>query len=214
MKTSLLKCLTVVALAASLAGCYTPSGRPDYTANGALIGGAAGLLAGGLVGHSMDQEAEARRYVPPPPPPVAYVAPPPAVPPPGVADIKNMARSGVSDDVIINQIINSHAVYTLDANAIIDLSTAGVSQRVITAMIGTGNPTVTQAPPPPQVEPVIVSPGPEYVWVGGEWVWDGGRWVWVGGRWSLPPRHHAVWVEARWVHGSHGYYRVGGAWRY
>jgi len=230
-----IKLITVTALAGLLAGCTTPSGRPDYTANGALvggasgaaigaladrrapgagalIGGAAGLIAGGLIGHSMEQEA---RTVPPPP---AYSPPPlPTSPaPPSLDDIKSMARSGVSDDIIIGQISNSHAVYHLDANALIDLHNAGVSQRVTAYMINTVNTAsavVAQAPPPPPTETVVVSPGPDYVWVDGEWVWNGGTWVWVGGHWILPPHPHAVWVHVHWEHGPRGWYRVGGYWR-
>ncbi len=73
--------LTAVAvgLALVLTGCETPSGRPDNTATGALVGGAAGAgigaiaggheagegaliggaigaLTGALVGHSIDQQ--------------------------------------------------------------------------------------------------------------------------------------------------------------
>ncbi len=44
---------------------------------GALVGGAAGLITGGLIGHAMDQEARVPAYVPAPPPPPVYVAPPP-----------------------------------------------------------------------------------------------------------------------------------------
>jgi len=74
-------------------GCTTPTGEPNYTGTGALVGGvsgaglgsllarrnpaagavlggAAGLITGGLIGNSMDQE-EAR-------PPLYVAAPPPA----------------------------------------------------------------------------------------------------------------------------------------
>ena len=236
MKTVIVQSVSALALAGLLAGCTTPSGRPDYTANGALIGagsgaaigaladhhapgvgaligGAAGLLAGGLIGHSMDQDAEAREraaaaYAPPP------GAPPPAVPPPSVDDIKAMAKAGVGDDSIIAQISNSRAVYHLDANALIDLHNAGVSEKVITFMENTPNTMmVAQAPPPPPTEPMVVAPSPEYVWMDGEWAWNGATYVWIGGRWVLPPHHHAIWVSAHWVHGPHGYYRVGGHWR-
>jgi hypothetical protein len=238
MKITFSSSLITIGLASLLAGCTTPSGRPDYTANGALIGGAsgaaigaladhhqpgvgaliggaAGLITGGLIGHSMDQQAEARAYAVPPPP--AYYPPPPPppappVPPPTVADIKAMARSGVSDDAIISQIISSHAVYQLDANALIDLNNAGVSQKVIAYMVNTANIEVVQAPPPPPSETVVVAPGPDYVWMGGEWVWSGGSWVWIGGRWVLPPHPHAIWVEAHWERGPHGWHRVGGHW--
>lgn len=77
-----------------MAGCSTPSGAPDYTGTGvlvgaasgagmgalidrrnpgagALIGAAAGAITGGLIGHSMDQQARTPVYVAPPPPPPA-----------------------------------------------------------------------------------------------------------------------------------------------
>ena len=98
--------LTAVGLIGVVAGCTYPNGRPDYTANGALIGGAsgaaigaiadrrapgagaliggaAGVIAGGLVGHGMDQQAQARIQGPPPvtvspplPPPETVIAAP------------------------------------------------------------------------------------------------------------------------------------------
>ena len=164
MKTfsaAVIKLLTLLGLLAVFTGCTTPNGRPDYTANGAfiggasgaaigaladrrapgagaLIGGAAGLIAGGLVGHTMDQQAEAR----------AQCAPPEAYAPP--------------------------------------------------------------APPP---ETVVVSPGPDYVWVNGEWVWQNGTWVWVGGHWVIPPHPQAVWIPPRWERDHHGWRRVEGYWR-
>jgi phage tail tape-measure protein len=88
-------------LAGLLVGCATPSGAPDYTGTGALvggvsgaglgalidrrnpgvgalIGGAAGAITGGLIGHSMDEQARTPVYVavPPPPPAGAVVAAP------------------------------------------------------------------------------------------------------------------------------------------
>ena len=54
----------------------------------------------------------------------------PAQPPPtSIADIEALARAGVGDDVIINQIKSTHSVYHLDADAIIGLKNAGLSQR-------------------------------------------------------------------------------------
>jgi len=75
-------CLALAALAT--AGCMSPTGRPDYTASGALAGGATGAIAGsmaggrgpaplvgaavgavvgGLIGHGMDQAQEAQLRV-------------------------------------------------------------------------------------------------------------------------------------------------------
>ncbi len=140
-------------------------------------------------------------------------APAPSGPPPSLADIKGMAKAGVSEDTIIGQIASTRAIYTLDAAAIIDLKQGGVSDKVINAMIASSSQTiVTQAPPPPQVETVVVSPGPDYYWCSGEWRWNGVAWVWFPGRYVIRPHPGAVWIEARWVHGPRGWYRVSGRW--
>lgn len=234
MRNGLLKLAAASGLAVLLVGCQTPDGRPNNTAGGALIGGASGaafgaavnrcdpaagalvggaigLLTGALIGHSMD-EASYR----PIPPPTVYVAAP-QTPPPSLADIKALARAGVKDDVIISQINNSRAVYQLDANAIVDLKNAGVSDQVITHMINTGAANaanvVNQSPPPPPQETIVVAPGPNYVWVGGEWIWGYGGWVWLSGRWVVPPYANAVWVGPRWYQGPGGWRRVPGYWR-
>ncbi len=188
---------------------------------GALIGAAAGLIAGGLIGHSADQQQERARprtvTVVQPAPQVAT----PAVNPTSIEDIKSMSKAGVSDEVIINQMTTTRSVYQLNADAIVDLNRAGVSAKVVNHMInspGAATPpplgaTVSQSPPAPRVETVVVAPGPEYTWVNGEWVWYGNSWVWVSGRWIYPPRPRAVWVEARWVYGPGGYHHHPGYWR-
>jgi len=54
-------------------------------------------------------------------------------------DIKKMSRAGLSDDVIMKQINDTKSVFYLSSADIVDLKKAGVSQRVINAMIQTGN---------------------------------------------------------------------------
>ena len=139
-------------------GCETPEGYPYHAGSGALaggaigagsgaiigsatgracegalIGGALGALTGGLIGSAMDdqqREILAHQY------PQTYqrVEQGQAL---GVADIKALARAGVSDEVIISQIRNSRAVYRLSTADILDLKDAGVSERVIDYMINT-----------------------------------------------------------------------------
>jgi len=229
------KLLALAGVASLLVGCVDPYGRPNYTGSGALIGGAsgallgasidrrnpgagaliggaAGLLTGSLIGNSMDHEARPRYY--PPPPVYPAVPPPPTGNQPTVADIARMTREGLSEDVILSQITTTRAVYHLDSNAIIDLKNAGVSQKVITVMINSNSEVVvTQSPPVPQQETIIVSPGPDFYWCGGEWVWNGVGWVWVGGRWIARPYHGAIWIETRWERGPRGWYRRPGYWR-
>jgi len=187
---------------------------------GALIGAAAGMIAGGLIGHSLDQQQQERLRQQAP---QTYVRVDQGQPL-GVADVKALAKSGINDDVIISQIRSSRTVYHLSAADIIDLRDAGVSNRVIDFMINTpgiygvvpapqvNTVVVAQPPPPPPVETVVVTPGPDYVWIDGEWVWNG-QWFWVGGHWGYPPYPHAVWVRGYWGRGPHGWSRSPGHWR-
>jgi len=237
--------LTLSAAAAVLVtGCETPEGTPDNTGTGALMGGAigaisgaaiggprhggegaligaaAGVIAGGLIGHQMDEDQQVRLRAQAP---QTYVRVEQGQPL-GIADVKAMVKAGVSDDVIISQIISSHTVFHLSAADIIDLHNSGVSDRVVNYMINTPS-TATAAPPPqttvvestppppaPQAETMVVAPGPGYVWIGGEWVWNGG-WVWVGGHWAYPPQPRAVWVRGYWWRDYHGWHWSSGYWR-
>ncbi len=235
--------LAVAVSAVLLSGCVNPDGSQNNTGAGALIGGAfgaltgaaiggsqhggpdaligaaAGALAGGLIGNSADREQEARLKAQAP---QTYVKVDQGQPL-SIADVKAMAKAGISEDVIINQINNSRTVYHLSAADIIDLRDSGVTDKVVNYMIDTpatvGANTATastvvvqQAPPPPPAETVIVAPGPDYVWISGEWVWADG-WVWRAGYWGFPPRGHAVWVGGRSWHDGRGWHVERGHWR-
>jgi hypothetical protein len=71
---------------------------------------------------------------------------------------------------------------------------------------------VSEAPPALPSETVVVSPGPDFVWVPGWWNWDR-QYVWVAGSWQNPPRARAVWVAPSWRRTSRGWYRVNGFWK-
>ena len=213
----------------SLAGCVSPQGQPDNTATGALVGGAtgaiigsavarhpgvvavvgaaAGVIAGGLIGHSIDQAQQARLQAEAPQTWQRVEQGQPL----GIEDVKALAQAGVSDDLIISQIHNSGTVYHLGTADIIALKNAKVSEKVIDFMINTQSSAVTpptetavvSEPPPPVAETVVVAPGPDYIWIGGTWAWCGGGWVWCGGHWAVPPHPHAVWIVGGWEV-SHG----------
>ena len=164
-------------------------------------------------------------------------------PPSGVADIKMLAKGGMSDEVILSQIRKTHAVYRLSTADILDLKESGVSEKVIDAMINTASgapmpppparvaPPIASPPPPPPppaavqvvvegsepptpiVEEVGPAPGPEYVWVTGAWVWRHHHWEWIRGHWVFPPRRGAVWIEGRWDHRGGRVVWVDGFWR-
>jgi hypothetical protein len=148
-------------------GCQTPDGQTDRTATGAMtgaalgagtgaiigsqsgdagegaaIGGVIGAVAGGIIGNAMDQQHREtlERQNPQTMERVALGQPL------GPADIKALAKAGLSDEVIISQIRNSRVVYHLNTAEIIDLKDAGVSNRVIDFMIN----TPALYPPPPQ----------------------------------------------------------------
>ena len=204
--------LFVVAIAGiSVTGCMSPQGRPDYTASGALAGGATGAivgsmahnhgagaavgaavgaLAGGIIGHGMDQAQEEQLRAQAPQTLQRVEQGMPLT----VQDVKALVKAGVGDDLIISQIRNSRTVYHLSTADIIDLKNAGASDVVIDFMINT--PSQIQSatvagetgtlPPPPVHETVVMAPGPDYVWVGGSWLWLGDHWGWRGGYWHRP----------------------------
>jgi hypothetical protein len=64
-----------------------------------------------------------------------------------VADIKALATAGLSDEVILSHIRNSHAVYRLTTAEIIDLKNSGVSDKVIDFMINSPSTRQTAEQP-------------------------------------------------------------------
>ena len=158
-----------IATAILAAACQTPEGQPNqagtgaiaggaigagtgaiigstsgHAGEGALIGGAIGAVSGAVIGNSIDQSQRERVQQQNPQTMQRVDAGQPLLLP----DIKALARSGVSDDIIISQIRNSRTVYRLSTAEIIDLKDAGVSNRVIDFMINT--PSLYPPPPPPQ----------------------------------------------------------------
>ena len=76
----------------------------------------------------------------------------------GVADVLKLAKAQVSEDTIVAFIESSGTAYNLSANEIVYLRSQGVSDRVLTAMLGQRNKLaeaaaaaaqVAPAPPPP-----------------------------------------------------------------
>lgn len=128
----------------------------DETPEGALIGGAVGAIAGGLFGNAKDERYAQNRYYQHQAwqQQQRYAAR--AV---SMSDVVHMSRSGVSDSVILNHIAANGVIGDVNTSAIIQLHQQGVSETVITAMQqaphGTRT-TIVHAPPPRPRAPTVV----------------------------------------------------------
>jgi hypothetical protein len=63
--------------------------------------------------------------------------------------VMKMAKAGLGDDLIIQTINTQPGAYLTDADSLVALKTAGVSDRVITAMINKGRRQITNVPEKP-----------------------------------------------------------------
>lgn len=242
MKKLRLSTWAMAASAVLLTGCQYPNGEPNNTGTGALIGagsgaalgavlggrnagagavigGVFGAIAGSIIGNQMDRAQAEQLHAEAP---VTYVRVEQNQPL-TVADVQALISAKVSDDVIITQIQNSHSIFHLSPQDIINLHNAGASDRLVNFMINTPS-TITPAPPatvvvsdeppPAPAQPVVVAPGPGYVWIAGQWQWNGSGWVWANGQWVYPPWPDAVWVRGYWYRGPFGGWRYRpGHWR-
>jgi hypothetical protein len=91
---------------------------------------------------AVDRDSTPQRPAPAPkpenPPPVERSDQGPSTSVTSVADVKALAKAGLSDDVILSHLRNSRAVYHLTTSEIIDLKQSGVSEKIIDFMINTG----------------------------------------------------------------------------
>ena len=93
----------------------------------------------------------------------------------GVAQVVQLARASVGEDVIVNYVRNSGHAYGLDANQILYLKQQGISDRIINTMLTQPRPAVatpnTSAPPvtsvagtsAPEISTATVAPAVTYV---------------------------------------------------
>ena len=203
-----------------------PGGRPDYTGSGALsgaatgaaigamashsgegalLGGAVGAIAGGIIGHGMDAQQEAQIQAQAPQTYARIQQNEPL----SVTDVKELARAGVGDELIISQIRNSRSIYRLNTAEIIGLKDAGVSENIIDFMINTqtqtpleqfaSEPTRTAQIP----ETIYVLPRPGLFWIGGAWSGPRDYWGRHRGYWHRPyrPYHHGHYGPRYWRYG-------------
>jgi hypothetical protein len=103
----------------------------------------------------------------------------------------------------------SDIVRSLAGAAVLASSVVALSACYATS----GGLYVETGPPAPIVEAVVVSPGPEFVWVPGYYRWDGGAYLWMAGRWERPPHGQRRWVPGSWDHSKRGWRYREGRWR-
>lgn len=111
----------------------------DEVPEGALIGGAVGAIAGGLLGNAQEQELQRQRYYQQQAyyqQQQQYYAQQQAVVRQGVsmADVVNMSRSGLSEHLIVNELQSKGIQQRPAVSDIIALHKQGVSENIITAM--------------------------------------------------------------------------------
>jgi len=109
----------------------------DEVAEGALIGGAVGAIAGGLVGTEKDRQVQRNRYYHQ----QAYRQNQhqawqrqQVARSVSINDVVSLSQSGVSDSVILNQIRANGVSDRVGTHEIIAMHNKGVSEPVITAM--------------------------------------------------------------------------------
>jgi hypothetical protein len=124
----------------------------DETPEGALIGGALGAITGGLLGNAKDKQIAQDHYYQHQAWQHHQQKLARAV---TLVDVINMSRSGLSDPVIVNHVNTNGIAQRLGTHEIIDLYKQGVSEQVIAALqsapLATASTTtiVRSVPPPP-----------------------------------------------------------------
>ena len=110
------------------------------------------------------QDSATSSPVPPPsnPPPVAQPQPQPLQLSSGVEDVLKLSRAKVNEDVIIAFVQNGNRQFSLSATEILYLRREGVSDRVLTAMLGQIPPPAT-LPPPPESAFAAEAAAPQYI---------------------------------------------------
>jgi len=114
------------------------------TTEGALIGGAVGAIAGGVIGNKRDEAFRQQYYQPRPTYTTTYHEHHTYVPVPAqrvvtrrpvtTSEVINIARSGVSDTVIVAHIQSNGIAMRPDVNDVILMNQEGVSDYVVQTM--------------------------------------------------------------------------------
>ncbi|MFO0876950.1 MAG: glycine zipper domain-containing protein [Gemmataceae bacterium] len=126
-------------------------GGPRHAGAGAAIGAVTGMAAGGAMGASEDRRERREAAA------IAAMRQPPL----STEEVIRLTATGVSDDVIVNQIRASGSVYHLSADDLVRLTSSGVREPVIREMQATASRPVRRVYTAVPVQPVyVVEPPP------------------------------------------------------
>ena len=106
----------------------------DETPEGIIIGGAVGALAGGLLGHAKDEQVAREQYYQHQVWQQQQQLNRRRAAAVSMADVVQMSQSGLGDSLIVNHIQTNGVQRRLDTRDIIRLHQQGVSEGVINAM--------------------------------------------------------------------------------
>jgi len=215
MNKMALNCMLAGWAALAMSGCGTPGSRQEaVSAAGAAVGAGVGLVAGAalhrpiegmaagaligggsgaVAGGRMDQKAEANAAAQQFQAAQARVA---ANPPVGKDDVIMMTKASVSEDVIVSKVNSASFVTPITSQDIVDMKNAGVSDKVMNAMLtslrnqATSGETATMAPPPSGPPGGYYYASPYYV--------DPGPWPYVVVAPRYYPYHHPYYHRGRW----------------
>ncbi|MCP5521065.1 MAG: hypothetical protein H7A46_05910 [Verrucomicrobiales bacterium] len=172
MKTTLIisSRLTAVALAtAALVGCRSDATSPPPQAHGVSAAPSTSVAAVVVPAESPPPVVVVPAAANPVPVPAAATAAPQETAPespalsPGVAEVVQMARAQVGEQVLLDYVQDSPVAYDMTSAEIVYLKDVGISEPVIQAMMHRGQALRAQAPAAPAVETVPVSSEPPAV---------------------------------------------------
>ena len=109
-------------------------GLIGHSAGGVLIGGAAGAVGGALIGAALDS-SDRNNLQQQSPRTLNKIDNREQL---SMRDIEKMSQAGISDDKIIGAISSTGSIYYLSTSDVQELRNSGVSQRVIDFMLQTG----------------------------------------------------------------------------
>ena len=80
-----------------------------------------------------------------------------------IHDIVELTRAGLGDEVLLALIEVDRGVYAIDKETLKQLKTAGVSERVIVALVKSGRELPPEPVPTPVLESPVAAPAPQVV---------------------------------------------------